>query len=109
MLIVIVTFELDGSATLRDMAQRFLSTAPRYQDMPGLLRKNYIVSADAKTAGGVYVWESKAQADSLYTAEFRQFIRNNYHCEPDIRYFESPVMVDNVAQAITCAREYAAV
>lgn len=106
MLIVIVTFELDGSATLRDMVQRFLSTAQRYQDMPGLLRKNYIVSADGKTAGGVYVWESKEQADRLYTAEFRQLIRNNYHCEPDIRYFESPVMVDNIAQTITRAPEY---
>lgn len=100
MLIVIVTFKLDGLATLAEMTKRFHTTAPKYRNVPGLLRKNYIVSQDTRIAGGVYLWESREAADRMYTPDFKQFIRDTYQCEPEIRYFESPVMVDNVAQTV---------
>ena len=101
MVIVIVTFPLNGAATtVGEMAARFLKSAPRYREQPGLLVKHYIVSADTRTAGGVYSWESRAQAEQLFTPAFSAFIRTTYGCEPEIRWFESPVTVDNLAGSI---------
>jgi len=63
--------------------------------MPGLLRKNYVMSEDGKRAGGIYVWASRADAERVYTAEWRQMIGDRYGAAPEISYFETPVVVDN--------------
>ena len=44
--------------TLAQARETFLSTAPKYQGMPGLIRKYYVVSEDGRRAGGVYLWAS---------------------------------------------------
>jgi hypothetical protein len=97
MLTVIVIFKLSTPIT-RDDAQRiFLSTAPRYRGVDGLIRKYYLVSEDGLTAGGVYLWDSKAQAQALYTDAWREFVRGKYGSDPTVTYMETPVIVDNLA------------
>lgn len=59
------------------------------------MRKVYLLSEDGATAGGVYLWRSRADAERLYTDEWRLFIRDKYGCDPELRYFVSPVIVDN--------------
>ena len=59
------------------------------------MRKVYLLSEDGATAGGVYLWRSRADAERLYTDEWRLFIRDKYGCDPKLRYFVSPVIVDN--------------
>ena len=69
MITVIATYELPTPIT-RDEAQRiFLSTAPKYQRVPGLVRKYYVPSKDGNSVGGIYLWNSRAEADALYTVE----------------------------------------
>ena len=81
----------------RDKAQEiFSSTAPRYRDIDGLVRKYYLLSQDGKTAGGVYLWNSREKAEQLYTEEWKKFIWEKYGAEPSVTYFETPVVVDNV-------------
>jgi len=36
----------------------------------------------------------------MYTASWRSFVREKYGTDPTVTYFESPVVVDNVAQQI---------
>jgi len=60
------------------MKRVFQSTAPKYLNLPGLLRKNYFLSEDGLRAGGIYVWESKAQAKHFYSPEWRSFVAGNY-------------------------------
>jgi hypothetical protein len=95
MIVAIVTFQLSQPAKLADITKTFQSTAPKYQGIPGLLRKNYFVSEDGRRAGGIYVWESRADADRVYTAEWKQFVESKYGTPPAIEYLHSPVMVDN--------------
>ena len=78
----------------------FLSTAPKYRGVQGLLRKHYVLSHDGVTAGGVYLWNSRPEAEAMYTASWRSFVREKYGTDPTVTYFESPVVVDNVAQQI---------
>lgn len=85
----------------RDQAKEvFMSTAPKYQAAPGLIRKYYLLSEDGGTAGGVYLWQSKGNAESLYTQEWKEFVKEKYGNEPTIVYFHSPVVVDNLTKEI---------
>lgn len=95
MLVTIVTFQLAKPSTPAEMSATFQSTAPKYLDVPGLLRKNYFVSEDGRRAGGIYVWASRADADRLYTAEWKAFVEGKYGAPPAFEYLHSPVMVDN--------------
>jgi hypothetical protein len=48
-----------------------------------------------RPAGGVYLWESRDAAERVYTAEWRQMIFERYGAEPEISYYDTPVVVDN--------------
>ena len=100
MITAIVQFKLPDPLT-RDKAQEiFSSTAPRYREVEGLIRKYYLLSEDGGTAGGVYLWKSREDAEGLYTDEWKRFVIEKYGSEPTVTYFESPVIVDNLAGKI---------
>jgi len=103
MIVTIVTFQLPQPSTLAEITQTFQSTAPKYQGVKGLLRKNYWLSEDGRRAGGIYVWESRADADRVYTPEWKKFIEDKYGAPPVIEYLHSPVMVDNREGTISVA------
>ncbi len=94
MVTVIVQFKV-GDAKVEALKQVFADSVPRYQQVPGLLRKYYLLSDDGDTAGGVYLWESRADAEALYTDEWKQMIKEKYGSEPVLSYFQSPVILDN--------------
>ena len=97
MIVTIVTFELAAPASLAEITKTFQATAPKYRDVPGLLRKNYWLSEDGRRAGGIYVWASRADAERLYTDEWKAFVTEKYE------YLHSPVMVDNREGSISVA------
>lgn len=100
MITTITTFRLPEPLT-RDEARRiFLSTAPKYRDVAGLVRKVYVLSEDGSTAGGIYLWSSRADAEAMYTESWRAFVREKYATDPTVTYFDSPVVVDNVSNEI---------
>ena len=103
MIVTIVTFQLPKPATLAEITKTFQATAPKYQGIPGLLRKNYWMSEDGNRAGGIYVWESRAAADRVYTPEWSKFVESKYGTPPQIEYLHSPVMVDNRDGTISVA------
>lgn len=103
MIVTIVTFHLPQPTTVAEMTKTFQSTAPKYQGVAGLIRKNYFVSEDGKRAGGIYVWESRADAERLYTPEWVKFVEGKYGTPPRIEYLDSPVMVDNRDGSISVA------
>jgi hypothetical protein len=100
MITVIATYQLPTPIT-RDEAQRiFLSTAPKYQGVPGLVRKYYVLSQDGKSVGGIYLWNSRVEADGLYTESWKAFVREKYHTEPSLTYLDCLVVVDNLTHEI---------
>jgi hypothetical protein len=100
MITTITTFRLPEPLTREQARSIFLATAPKYRDVVGLVRKCYVLSDDGSTAGGVYLWKSRADADAMYTPAWRAFVRDKYGSDPSIMYFESPVVVDNVVGEI---------
>jgi hypothetical protein len=103
MITAIVQFQLPAPISLAEATQRFESSAPKYQNLPGLIRKYYIRSEDGRIAGGVYLWQSRQAAERVYDQAWRERVEQLYHAKPTISWFDSPVVVDNLAGAITKA------
>lgn len=100
MITALVQFKLPEPITREKAKEIFSSTAPKYRDVHGLIRKYYLLSEDGKTAGGVYLWESREDAEKLYTDEWKKFIVEKYGTEPSVHYFATPVVVDNLSGEI---------
>ena len=100
MITAFTTFTLPKPITREEARRIFLSTAPKYRGVQGLFRKIYVLSEDGATAGGVYLWNSRSEAEAMYTESWRSFVREKYGTDPTVTYFESPVVVDNVTQQI---------
>ena len=96
MITAIVQFKLPQAVSRERAQELFLGTAPKYREATGLVRKYYLLSEDGTTAGGAYLWKSRADAERMYTSAWRQHIARTYGAEPLLQYFETPVVVDNV-------------
>lgn len=100
MIAAIVQFKLPEPTT-RGKAQRlFWDSAPKYRKVQGLIRKYYLLSGDGTTAGGVYLFNSREDAERLYTHEWKNYIVDKYGGKPSFAYFEVPVVVDNLVGEI---------
>ena len=93
-IVAIVRFPIDPQLTADEVRAMFEASAPAYQNLPGLRRKHYLRAEDGDTAGGVYLWESKAAAEAVYDEAWRTRLTEKYGAPPSVEYFESPVTVD---------------
>ena len=101
MIIAIVTFPLGRGKPLPDIQRQFEESAPRFQTIPGLIRKNYLYDPATGVAGGSYLWQSRAAAETYYTPGWSERMASTFGQAPIVQYFESPVQVDNVAGTIS--------
>jgi hypothetical protein len=100
MITALVQFKLPQSITRENVQQLFVATTPKYRETSGLIRKYYLLSEDGGTAGGVYLWKSKKEAEALYTKEWGDSLRERYGALPSVTYFECPLVVDNRANEV---------
>lgn len=100
MITVIVEFKLPQPISREQARATFLGTAPKYQSLSGLIRKYYFLSPDGAKAGGVYLWKSRAEAELIYTDEWKKFVTEKYGTAPALTYLECPVVVDNLTHEI---------
>ena len=100
MITAITNFKLPKPITADEAQRIFLGTAPKYQNVTGLLRKYYILSQDGKSVGGVYLWHSRVDAEALFNEDWQIFVRETYGVDPSVIYFDTPVVVDNLTHEI---------
>ena len=99
----VVNFAIPEGKTEEELVAGFESSTALYRDVPGLLRKYYLLSEDRRTGGGVYIFETRADAERVHDEVWRARLRERMGVEPDVRYFDSPVIVDNEARAASTA------
>lgn len=105
MITAIVQFQVPAGTTREQVLDNMQKAAPRFQGMPGLIRKNFLFDAARSVGGGVYTWESRAAAETVYAegGPWREAIHALYGVDPDITIFETPVIVDNTVNQIQTA------
>jgi Putative mono-oxygenase ydhR len=99
MITTIVQYRLPPSIGQAACAEHFCRIAPGFRDVPGLIRKQFIYAEDG-WAGGVYLWQSRADAEAFYNGPWRQGIRERYGMDPEIRYFCTAAVTDNTLEAV---------
>jgi len=95
MITVIVNFPTAEGATLESITKIFRETAPLYEGLPGLIRKQYLFDPQTGIGGGAYLWEDRRQAEAFYDDAWKARLTKKYGAPPQITFFESPVIVDN--------------
>jgi len=92
----IARFPLPTGTARETIEQALQDVAPQFKTIPGLHRKYFLLSADGKTCGGVYLWASVAEARAFSEGPLRTMVREKFAVEADITYFDTPVVVDNL-------------
>ena len=100
MITELVMFDLPKGITREKVVADMRHSAPKWRENPDLIRKNYLYDPNNGQAGGVYLWKNKAAATRAHDEAWRKKIIELYGSEPVIRYFETPLVVDNALQDI---------
>lgn len=95
-----VLFNLPAGISREEVIVGMHEVAPRWRKEAELIRKTFVYDPAASQAGAFYLWHSRAAAERAHDEAWRQRIRDSYGSEPVIRYFESPLVVDNVLDQI---------
>ena len=99
MITAIVQYRLPPTIDLAACAEHFRKIAPGFRQVRGLIRKQFIYAEDG-WAGGVYLWQSRADAEAFYSGPWLQGIRERYGMDPEIRYFHTAAVTDNSVEAV---------
>ena len=59
--------------------------------------KMYVRAEDGSTVGGIYLWETREAAEAVYSGEWLERVKKLYGTEPEIAWFDAPVIVENEA------------
>ena len=95
-LITVVTrFELPTGITADQIRAAFDEAAPKFRNVPGLIRKQFLSSKDCRTAGGVYLWNDEVAARAFMNERVAPMIRAKFQVDPTIEFYDSPVIVEN--------------
>jgi hypothetical protein len=97
MITALVQFKVKAGTTREEVLANMANVAPKFEGMPGLIRKNFLFDGDRGVGGGVYTWESREAAEKVYIegGPWRMAIQNLYGVDPEITIFDTPFIVDN--------------
>jgi len=95
----LVMFDLPRGIRRAEVVEGMHEIAPRWRANPDLIRKTFLYDPERGQAGALYLWRKKADAERWHDAAWRQRIRDAYGSDPVIRYFETPLVVDNALGA----------
>ena len=100
MITAIVQFKVPEDLSVERAKKNFEEIAKTFLDTPGLVRKYFIISDD-HIGGGVYLWETREQAEALYNGPvWSTRIRENYGVDPEITWFHCPVIAETALKEI---------
>jgi hypothetical protein len=95
MITVITRFAVPATLNVSQMQAAITQVAPAFRNVPGLVRKQFLLSPDGRTAGGIYLWDDEETARRFMQQRVAPMIREKFQVEPTIEFYHSPVIVEN--------------
>lgn len=109
---VVWTYRMPPGHSAEQIAELFASVADIYIGVPGLIRKYFGHSEDRLAVVGIYLWDSKAQADAFYSPEWIAGVKSRWGSMPAKAEWQIPQVVESaegrVVTAAAPARQLAA-
>jgi hypothetical protein len=100
LIVAITTCLLPTPLQQEEALAAFLDSTPEYQAVAGLVRKYYYLSQDGRTMGGVYLCNSRVEAEAMFDESWRSSTWDRYRTNPSVAYFDCPVIVDNLSNEV---------
>jgi hypothetical protein len=97
MITEIVTFALPSDITREEILSKYNATAEKWRLNPDLLHKQYFYNRERHVGGGVYLWKTMEAALKWHDDTYRKMIQDVYGSEPECKYLEGCLVVDNVS------------
>jgi hypothetical protein len=91
----IVTFSIPVGMSRERIVSLFEESAEMWRAHPKLHRKNYLYDPATGIAGGVYTWDTIADAKEAHGDAFLARVAETFGSEPSFQYFETPIVVQN--------------
>ncbi len=88
----LVTLATPAQVTRERLVREFDAALPTYRQVPGLLRKYFIITDDGQF-GGVYLWDTPTSAQAWFTDAWHARVRNTYGADAKLEWFDTPIMV----------------
>lgn len=96
----LVLFGLPKGIGRDEVIEGMRDVAPHWRSNPDLIRKTFLYDPEAGQTGALYTWKSQAAAQRAHDDAWRARILEKYGSEPFIRYFQTPLIVDNAQGAV---------
>ena len=100
---VMWTFQVPSGTSKQDLVNTINASAHTYQGIPGLIRKYYGIAEDGKTLVGIYLWQTKAEAERFYTPEWIAMVTQRWQAAPMRHQWETPMVVESAEQRLVKA------
>jgi hypothetical protein len=99
MITAVVRYKLPRHIDHDACLAHFTKIAPGFREAKGLISKHFIWSPGG-TAGGVYQWQTLADAKAFYSGPWLAGIVERYGMEPEIEFFDVFCVTDNAAGTV---------
>ncbi len=92
MMLTIVALPAGAYGSADEARARTESSAPRFRQIPGLVRKDYV---RGPFDGGVYLWASRAAAEAYLDDAWMARMTEMFGQTPKVTWLDVPCIVDN--------------
>ena len=96
----LVIFNLPKDITRERIIADMRKTIPIWSANSELIRKSFLYDPDNYQAGALYLWKNKSAAIQAHNEVWHRTIVELYGSEPEIRFFETPLVIDNALQDV---------
>jgi Putative mono-oxygenase ydhR len=94
MIIAVVRFVISPARPADELAASFAASAPNYAEVDGLHRKHFLLDPSGEMGGGVYLWDSREAAATMYTEAWAHRLEAKFGGRPTVEYFDVPASVE---------------
>ena len=90
-----ILFDLPAGTSRAELVTAMREVAPRWQNAKELIRKTFLYDPAGNQTGAFYLWETREAAELAHDQAWREQVKRRWGSEPVIRYFDTPLVVDN--------------
>ena len=93
-----VLFDVPRSMSREQVVAAMRAVAPKWRATPDLIRKTFLYDPENSQTGAFYLWSNQAAALQAHGEEWRRGVMETFGSVPVIRYFQTPLVIDNALQ-----------
>lgn len=93
---VLWTYSVPPELSEDAIQRQFLTVADRYLGVPGLVRKYFGFTEDARSVIGIYLWTSREAADAFYSPAWIAGVTERWGAAPIKTEWIVPVVAESI-------------